>query len=192
MLKLYRASQLHDEIKLEKGIVFERGKFDTGSSVNSYGVIEANGIHMVDEPKKVLYEYQDLNIERYKNFPREDGFLNHFFFNSPHTSESIKKYIEDHNILNTEEDYERYGLNDEAILLFTSNVSLKFNKENSEFIKQVFGRVIGTSGYILLPNANFKMGITSYGSEKDENYEDYEVIQSNGLGKQLYLVKKDR
>lgn len=190
MIKLYRASQFHDEIKLEKGIVFERGKFDTGLSVNSYGVIEANGISMYDDSKRVLYEYQDLNVDRYKDYPREDGFLNNFFFCSPHTSETLKEYIEEHHISNTEEDYERFGLNDEAILLFTSNINLKFDGKNSESIIQVFGRVVGTGGYILLPNANFKMAITSYNDMNQ--YEDYEVLQSNSLGKQLYLVKKDR
>ena len=190
MLKLYRASQFHDKIKIEKGIVFENGHFETGLPVNSYGNIEACGINFWDENKRMLYEYQDLNVDKYKNWPKQDGFLDKFFFYSPHTSESLKKYIEENNISNTEEDFKRFGLNDEAILLFTSNINLKFDKENSELIKQVFGRVIGTSGYILLPNANFKMAITSY---KDDNqYEDYEVIQSNSLGKQLYLTKKDR
>ena len=131
-----------------------------------------------------------MNIDTYKNWPRDDGFLNKFFFYNPQTSESLKKYMEEHHISNTEEDYERFGLNDEAILLFTSNVNLKFDRENSELIERVFGRVIGTGGYILLPNANFQMAISSY---YDKNrYEDYEVIQSSSLGKQLYLTKKDR
>ena len=34
------------------------------------------------------------------------------------------------------------------------------------------------------------MAITSYDDRNE--YEDYEVLQSDGLGKQLYLVKKDR
>ena len=102
MIKLYRASQFHDEIALEKGIVFNKGYFETGLPVNSYGMIEAWGINSWDKKKRVLYEYQDLNIDTYKNWPREDGFLNEFFFYNPHTSESLKKHMEKHHISNTE------------------------------------------------------------------------------------------
>lgn len=183
MIKLYNAKSFHNDIVLEKGIIFHRGKFETGLPVHSYGDIKATGISMHDDDIRVLYERQKLNIPSYKNWPKEDGFLMNFHFYEPYTADKMREITK--NI--KPENYERFSLIDEAILLFTSGVKLDYDYPNSSLITQVFGRVEGTGGYILLPSANFEMKLMN-----NLEPEGYEVIQSNNLVKQLYLVKKDR
>ena len=86
----------------------------------------------------------------------------------------------------TEENYERFGLNEEAVLFFMEGLML--SNYDEKLVKRYFGRRPLTGMYILKPGARFSLATGPF----DEDREDYEVFQSESLGKQLVLTKLDR
>lgn len=188
MIKIYRAEQYKDDLKLYKGIEFTGGIYMSDPN-RGYGCIKSsNGRHGVD---LATYEFHNLIPELFENIETQDGFLKNFMIWNPHNKESLKEYIEKYNIEETKEAYDNENLNDEAILLLTRNVSLKYDQANEKGITYLFGRWPGNAGYLLMPGAEFQMGIDSI-YDKNIEYSDYEVLQSKGKGRQLFLTKLDR
>ena len=87
----------------------------------------------------------------------------------------------------SEVDYEKYSLNEEAILLFTDFVYIK--NYNPDLVQKIFDRFPETAMYLLLPNATFDMFISD---SKNSDVENYEVLQSNGVGRRLILQQMKR
>ncbi len=85
------------------------------------------------------------------------------------------------------ETYEKYSLNEEAIILFTNYVTLK--NYNEEKVKRIFGRYLPTSMYLLLPGSEFTIERGSFNKGLEEKYE---VLQSSRLGRTLTLNKINR
>ena len=85
------------------------------------------------------------------------------------------------------ETYEKYGLNEEGILLFTDWVRLIY--PHNDLVQKIFGRYPENGMYLILPNASFSMTTSPL---SDDVQESYEVLQSQTLGKQLVLTKMNR
>lgn len=188
MIKIYRAEQYKDDLKLYKGIDFTGGIYMSDPN-RGYGKIKSsNGRYGVEH---ATYEFHNLTPTLFENIETIDGFLKNFIIWNPHNQESLKEYIEKYNIEETKEAYDKENLNDEAILLLTRNVSLKYDQTAKKDIKYLFGRYPSDAGYLLMPGAEFQMGIDSF-NESNIKYSDYEVLQSNGKGRQLFLTRLDR
>lgn len=181
MLKIYRAFANQGKIKLQDHIVFKHGQFDTG--LNGFGQVKTGNYNCT----KANYELQSL--ETYKNYLESikcvDGYITNFSIFNPYTYEMLEEKYKD--IPKNFESYEEYSLNEEAILLFTDLVSLKYNSDNS--IKRIFGRYPENGMYLIMPNASFNMTTDTFSNQVIENYE---VLQSQSLGKRLVLQKMDR
>ena len=185
MLKIYRAHDLHGEIVVDDYLEFKNGIYDTGLP---FGFGEVNCPRSVLIPsKKVNYDWTSTN--RYTELTRKfanirDGFVSDFFLNNPYSYEEFEEKFKD--IPKTQEDYKKYGLNEEAILLFTDRIILKY--KNDGLIERVFGRWPETGMFLIKPNATFTMA-TSFSEDEPETYE---VLQSKNIGKQLVLTKLNR
>lgn len=185
MLKIYRAHDLHGQIIVDDCLEFKNGIYDTGV-LFGFGKVKCPG-SVLTPSKKVNYDW--TSIKRYTELTRkfayvQDGFVTDFYLNNPYNYEEFEERIKD--IPKTEKDYEKYQLNEEAILLFTDGIILTY--KNDGLIERVFGRWQEAGMYLIKPNATFTM--TTSLSPKTE--ETYEVLQSKNLGKQLILTKLNR
>lgn len=181
MLKIYNAYVNHGRFELDDHIIFDCGKFYTG--YNGFGEVHSG------DPKciKANYELQSLKeFEDYSsNVKVDDGWAQSFTILHPMSYEKIaEKYG---NVVKTPEDYEKYGLNEEGILLFTDYIHLRY--VNDGLVKKIFGRDQNAGLYLLMPNASVSMEVAS-STSKDEK--KYEVLQSQSLGKQLILAQMNR
>lgn len=181
MLKIYNAYANHGEIKLEDYITFNHGAFDTGC--DGFGEVRSGNLNC----EKANYELRLLNSfrEYIKNVKIIDGRLQNFIFFNPVSYESLAEEYK--NIAKTSEAYAENGLNEEGILLFTNYINL--SSSNDGLTETIFGRDSHTGLYLLMPNASVSMKIDSYPDEKAENYE---VLQSQNLGKKLAFTKMNR
>ena len=182
MLKIYNAYANHGEIKIDDFIKFDHGRFDTG--LDGFGEVRSGNTWCI----RANYELQTL--EDFKEYVKKvkvgDGWVQNFVFWRPMSYESLAD--EYRNVPRTEQDYERYGLNEEGILLFTNYVRLRSNNDN--LTHRLFGRQVDTRLYLLMPNASISLTVNSFADEfKTENYE---VLQSQSLGKQLVLAPMKR
>lgn len=181
MLKIYNAYVDKDEIKIEDKIDFKYGQFDTG--LNGFGQIKSGNYSV----SKANYEQQTLKsfkkyIQTVKNI---DGYVNNFIIWNPMTYKMIEdKY---NNISKDFDTYEQYGLNEEGILLFTDFIRLRYPNDDS--VQRIFGRYPENGMYLIMPNAHFSMIKGAFGEDVTENYE---VLQSQSLGRQLILTKMNR
>ena len=180
MLKIYNAYEDHGEIKVEDYITFNYGSFHTG--YDGFGEVHSGNLNCI----RANYELQTLKSfkEGLKSIKTIDGWVQNFMIWSPKSYKLLAE--EDKDIKKTAEAYEAYGLNEEAILLFTDFISLT---PNDNLTQNLFGRCADTGLYLLMPNASIDMKIASH---CDEDKENYEVLQSQSLGKRLILAKMNR
>ena len=184
MLKIYRASNLHGEIELEDNIKFNKiGRFDTGTY--GYGEIMSGN----KSCETANYEFTNLDcFERYvKSVKKHDGFVEDFTFWNPKSYEMLREEFKD--IKNTVDQYKKYGLEEEAILLLTHFVYVTFDKTDDK-VKNIFGRMPECGLYLLKPDAQISMRTEFCYNEAEVS--KYEVLQSKSLGKRLVLQKFDR
>ena len=180
MLKIYNAYADNGEIKVEDFITFENGMFNTG--LDGFGEVYSGD----QSCQKANYTLQSLqNFKIYVNsMDQEDGWISRFIMFRPISYATLDKKYKD--IEKTYLEYEKNGLNEEGILLFTNFISLT---ANDKLTQRIFGRCPGTGLYLLLPNASISMKTISQPEERKENYE---VLQSQSFGKQLVLTKLNR
>lgn len=181
MLKIYNAYSEDGTIKIKDYIDFSYGKFDTG--LNGFGQVKSCNLSC----KRANYELQDL--KHYEDYLRSvkltDGYVQDFVIWNPLTYKMLEEKYKD--IPRDFETYEKYGLNEEGILLFTDWIRLTSPQDDS--VQRIFGRYPENGMYLIMPNASFSM---STGSLSDNVQENYEVLQSQTLGKQLVLTKMNR
>lgn len=111
-----------------------------------------------------------------------DGYVDYFVIFNPMTYKMIEEEYKD--VSKDFDSYEKYGLNEEVILLFTDHISLY---PNNGLVQKVFGRYPGNGMYLIMPIASFRMA-----RGDGAITENYEVLQSQALGKQLVLTKMNR
>lgn len=184
MLKIYRAYDFQGKIVLDDYIEFKRGIFTTGP--NGFGDIIISK-DMDKTSKKVNYEY--ISAKNYVELTRQfaelnDGFLTQSPFFNLYSYEDLENKFK--NVFKSESEYEKYGLNEEGILLFTNYINLKYL--NDGLIEKIFGRYPGTSLHLLKPGATLAMETIM----QPKIEETYEVLQSKNIGKQLILNKLNR
>lgn len=181
MLKIYRAYADEEQIKLRDYIRFNNGEFDTG--LYGFGRVETGNYSCT----KANYELQKLkNYNRYlQSIKRNDGYVENFAIFNPYNYQMLESKYKD--ISKDFETYERMGINEEAILLFTDRIRLE--NFSNDLVQRVFGRHPGTGMYLILPNASFDMVVDTASNSDKENYE---VLQSQSLGKRLVLTKMNR
>lgn len=181
MLKIYNAYNEHGEIKVEDHIDFRYGQFDTG--LNGFGQVKSGN----PSCKRANYELQALKY--YRNYLQSikllDGYVEDFTIFNPLSYEMLEEKYKD--IPRDFKTYEQYGLNEEGILLFTNYIRLEYPKDNS--VQRIFGRYPETGMYLIMPNASFSMITGTFSKDIEENYE---VLQSQNLGRQLVLTKMNR
>lgn len=181
MLKIYNAYSKHGEIKVEDYIDFSYGQFDTG--LYGFGQVKSGNFSC----ERANYELQKL--EAFKEYLQKvkvsDGYVEDFLIWNPFNYEMLEEKYKD--IPRNFDIYEKCGLNEEAILLFTNWVHLTYPDDDS--VQRIFGRHLSTAMYLVMPNASFCM---STGDLHDDVQENYEVLQSQTLGKQLLLTKMKR
>ena len=185
MLKLYRAYANHGEIGIDNFIIFDHGKFNTGydgfgTVIGKFGTSEDNFQYNA----KYLLNSLESFRSYLKSVKLNDGFVHDFRLLSLANLTDLEKNFGF--VKKTIEDYEKHGLNEEAVLLFTQFINLKSSDGLTE---RKFGRDLHTGMYILLPNAKVSMRIET---QPEGTAENYEVLQSNGLGKQLVLTRLPR
>lgn len=181
MLKLYRAYPEGGKIKIEDKIDFKYGQFDTG--LDGFGEVKSSNLGI----SKANYELQELRSfkEYVQTVETVDGYVKDFVLWYPMTYEMLKDQYKD--IPKKIDTYEQYGLNEEAILLFTDYVRLHYS--NNDLVQRIFGRYPDNGMYLIMPNASFSLVIGAYGNHI---IEDYEVLQSQNLGKRIILSKMNR
>lgn len=184
MLKIYRASNFHGEIELQDNIKFNKlGRFDTGTY--GYGEIISGD----KSCETANYELTNLDcFEKYvKSVKKYDGFVEDFMFWTPKNYEMLREKFKD--AKKTVDQYMKYGLEEEAILLLTHFVYVTFDKTDDK-AKKIFGRNPECGLFLLKPDAQISMRTEFYYDE--EKVSKYEVLQSKSLGKRLVLQKFDR
>lgn len=185
MLKIYRAFEHYGRIVLEDHIIFSKGRFSTG--INGYGDIIINWLRDKNF-EAIKYEWtSDKNYaETIRSLAKlRDGFItesNKVLFN-PLSLDDFELRMVD---AKDSKAFEKYGLNEEGILLFTENINLKY--VNHDLVQRILGRYPETGMYLLKPGSTITMSTTTYPKVE----ETYEVFQSQNLGKQLVLSKLDR
>ncbi len=182
MLKIYNASYFYGDIKLVDHIDFHVGRFDTDYLGNGYGYVKS-ATNNVNRANFELTK-MDAFLEYLSNVDVNDGWVQDFKLWNPQSYETLEKKMQ--GIEKTEENYERFGLNEEAVLFFMEGLML--SNYDEKLVKRYFGRRPLTGMYILQPGARFSLATGPF----DEDREDYEVFQSESLGKQLVLTKLDR
>ena len=176
MIKIYNAYANMDSIELNDYIEFKNGRYKT-----DYGNIESGNTSCIF----VNYEYQSLKsfLDYTRHIKTEDGFVKYVLLN-PYSYDEINKKLASFN--KDELTYLKYALNEEAILLFTDYVCVENYNPNN--VQRLFGRTPTDAMYLVKPNATFTMRVGEFSNEKEE----YEVLQSNNLGKRLILSKMER
>ncbi len=180
MLKIYNASAWQGEIILKDHIEFTNGIYNTG--LHGYGEIYSGNT----EVKIANYDFHRLiGFEEYvKSIKLSDGFVKDFILFHPLNYDLLAE--KSNNVPKSEEAYSLFGLDEEAILLFTDWITLQAN--SGDKVKRIFGRHPETGLYLLNPDASLTMSIPN----KPETKQEYEVLQSKTLGKRLVLNKMDR
>ena len=180
MLKIYNAYTNQGEIRIDDHILFVNGQFDTG--VNGFGVVQSANISCT----KAYYELQSLEDYRkyLQNIKLSDGYVQKFMLWNPVDLQMLEKYQELSKDFKT---YEHYNLNEEGILLFTDYIRLSYPNDGS--VKRIFGRYPDNGMYLVMPDASLTMTLGTFGENIQENYE---VLQSKKLGRQLALTKMNR
>ena len=133
------------------------------------------------------YELQTLKSfrEYLKTVKTINGYVDDFtIWNSITYKMLEEKYKDISKDFNT---YEEYWLNEEGILLFTDYIHLKYS--NNNLVQRIFGRYPENGMYLIMPNASFRMTNDIFNKNTTENYE---VLQSQNLGRQLVLTKMNR
>ena len=178
MLKIYNAYANMDSIGLNDYIEFAH---DERYHTNYGNVISGNA-----SVKIANYDHEDLRcfLENARKIKTIDGYIQDFVLFNPYSYDEMNKKLSTFN--KDELTYLRYSLNEEAILLFTDYVCL--GDYDSNKVIRLFGRTPEDAMYILKPNAIFTMKVGQFTDEKEE----YEVLQSNNLGKRLVLSKMER
>ena len=181
MLKIYQAYADRDEIKIKDQIDFRYGQFDTG--LNGFGQVKSGNLSV----SRANYELQTLKSfrEYLKTVKTIDGYVDDFAIWNPMTYKMLEEKYKD--ISKDFDTYEEYGLNEEGILLFTDYVRLMHSNDDS--VQRIFGRYPENGMYLIMPNASFSMARGTFGGDVTENYE---VLQSQSLGRQLVLTKMNR
>lgn len=184
MLKIYNAIGDQGKVVLKKGIPFQNERFSTGHQ--GYGDIISGKSSC--EQADYLLESLPYFLKYVENIELFDGFIRNkdLIFYNPYSLKELEEYLKSIKI--NENDYESFGLNEEAILLFADFVDLKYKEENKK-IKRILGRYPETASYILLPGAEFEM---NFPDNPTTLANKYEVLQSKGTGKQLILTKLER
>lgn len=179
MLKIYKVSNLYGNIKLEDHIQFENGICQYG--LYGFGQISSNN------PSINIANYELLNLKAFldnlEKLERKENFVENFTLMNPQNYETVFETYKD--VPKTMEDYDRFGLNEEAVLLFTNWVEIKY--KNEELVKKLLGKK-EVALYLLKPNAEIIMKPALF----DTPEEDYELLQSNNVGKRLVLQKMNR
>ena len=177
MLRICNAYANEGEIVIDDHITFKKGKFNT-----DFGEIQSSNYRCRD----VSYELQSLNSfkEYLKNVKIVDGYINNFILFNPLNDKMLNEKFK--KIQKNEKGYNDFGLNEEAILLFTKSIYLEYGK--STLVEYLCGRSMDSGLYLLKPNAYMKMKTNLL----DSDYEEYEVLQSKRLGKRLVLNKINR
>lgn len=180
MLKIYKAYANQGKIEIDDYIDFNNGRFDTG--LNGFGTVYSGNLFCL----RANYELQTLKSfrEYIKSVKLEDGYIEDFTLFNPYHYCSLKEKYKD--LPKDIETYEKYSLNEEAIILFTNYISLK---DYNEKVTRIFGRYLPNSMYLLLPGAKLSMYT---GEFQKDIFENYEVLQSDSLGKSLTLTKINR
>ena len=176
MLRIYNAYANKEDIVIENYIKFnEMGRFDTG--LNGFGQIHSGNLSV----RRVSLERSTL--DSFKNQVKDakviDGYLDNFILYTPTNEELLHEKFKD--LIKTSEDYEKYRLTEEAVLLFVDYLEVK----PIDDITRLFGRYYNNGLYLIEPNNRFTL---SNGSKE----EIYEVLQSNSLTKELTLSKVKR
>ncbi len=176
MLKIYNALANYNRIKIKDYIEFVNGQYDIGDE--GFGKIYTDDLHC----KKAHYVLQRLKtFEMYvKSIELVDGKSKNFLMLNLIEDRKLKEELK--NVVSLFGNYEKIHLKEEAILLFTNHINLKYS--DAKLIRKVFDSGNGNDLYLLRPKATFTM--TSISSANEENYE---VLQSESLGRQLVLAK---
>lgn len=181
MLKIYNIYQNQGKIELTDYIDINNGRFFTG--YDGYGDIFTEGI------KTFYASYVLQHLKSFKKYLQSikviDGYLQNFILFNAYSEAMLKERTK--GIPKTTEAYQKNGLNEEAILLFTDYVNMRYDDNNN--IKRLYGRSASTGMYLLMPNATFDIYNYDFGRHLSETYE---VMQSKNLGKQLILTKLPR
>lgn len=186
MLKIYRASANNGEIKLDDYISFRssgiNNEFNTGA--NGFGIVNSANPRVT----RANYELQALKSfrEYIQSVKTTDGFVDDFMLWNPMTYAMLEEKYKD--IPKNDEAYEKYGLNEEGILLFTHYINL-LNTNDDNLVQRVFGRYEDNGMYLIMPNASFELKRGSFGVDISRRYE---VFQSQNLGKKLVLSEIKR
>ena len=181
MLKIYNAYAINGKIIIADYVTFRYGKLETHSNGYGYVKSEKRTVLNVNYEMKKLDEYNEY-LEKRRG---SECFIEDFTIFNPANYEMLEneyKYIK-----RTEEAFEKAGLNEEGILLFTKSISI--NYRNNDLIRRIHGKYPKNGIYLIMPNASFTMTAGSYSKEYKEQYE---VLQSQNLGKRLSLTKMDR
>ena len=181
MLKIYKAYSNQGDVKIDDHIDFDYGEFDTG--LHGFGQVKSGNLNC----KRANYELQNLKgyVDYLRTVKLTDGYVEDFMLWNPVSYEMLEEQYKD--ISKDSKTYKKYGLNEEAILLFTEWIRLEYPQDYS--VQRIFGRYPETGMYLIMPNASFSM---ASGASSREVLEHYEVLQSQGLGKQLALTKMNR
>lgn len=178
MLKIYNAYCEYERIVLKDYIVFIRGQSDT--RIQGFGHIKSSDI------KIRRANYINMPLEQFLNYvislQQSDGYVTDFTMYNPLNYEMLEEYV---HIMQATGTSEHHDLDEEGVILFTNYVEL--NYQNNELIKKLLGRVTYNGMYLLKPNAIFSMRPSML-----EEYNEYEVLQSNNSGRRLILSKMDR
>lgn len=177
MLKIYEATVNEGKIQLNDYIKFKNGYYDTG--LNGFGLVRS-GNNSVDIAN---YEHQELEsyLKYLKSIKQIDGYVEDYVMLNPTNYQELAEKFSD--VKEDYNEYRKFDLYESGVLLFTNYVKLKYRDDGS--IKRIFGRYPENGMYVLAPDALFEM---SYGNTQDE----YEVLQSDRLGKRLSLAKIER
>ena len=189
MIKIYHAINNQGEIEIHKGIPFQHGRFNTG--FGGYGEVLSGdplcnravySLHYLDS----YIEYLEAILEKVR---ATDGFLDHeggnsFIIYSPYDEADWNGYVS--GFAKDEESFEEFGLQEEAIFLFTSHIMVEWDF-SSNLIRHFFGRESNTAFFVLWPGAQLQLGC-SHG----KNTATYEALKSQSLSNELHLVKLDR
>ncbi len=181
MLKIYRVFEEKDQIKIQDYLKFKDGRFNTG--LHGFGEIKSGNNDCI----KANYELQTLkSYKKYlQSIKKIDGYVQNFLIFNPYNYQMLESQYKD--VPKNFEAYEQYGLNEEAILLFADWVRLDYPSDGS--VIKIFGRFPECGMYLIMPNASFDV---SSGLFNVVDRENYEVLQSQSLGKRLVLQKMDR
>ena len=181
MLKIYYAYSNNGKIKLDDHIDFEYGQFNTG--LNGFGYVKSGNLSV----SKANYELQTLKSfkEYFKTIKTIDGYVEDLAIYNPMTYEILYEKYKD--ISKDFDTYEKYGLNEEGIILFANHIRLIY--PNNDLVQRIFGRYPESGMYLIMPNASFSMTSSLL---NEDTLENYEVLQSQSLGRQLSLTKMNR